>query len=425
MSCTGHWASSASDAETCTSIGLDRSGRVDRAALERAMDADIAAGCTPIAVVGSGGDVNTGLVDPLAELARIAHERNTWFHVDGAYGGFGLLDDRVREAYGDVAQYDSFAVDPHKWLAAPVGTGAVIVRDASVLARAFTIEAGDYDAGRQAPITSGDLGSPFDELGLGTPELGVDFSTPARGIAVWAILREIGAAGIRARVTRHLDCARHVADRARQEPELELLIEPQLSICCFRFRRRWRSTDEAAIDAFNERLLSRRGPRSDRHVQHPRGWPLCHPPLFHQSPDHARGCRRARGGGACGRPQPWLRPRPRSSSVSCRWSFATHREPDPAVRRAGVGQHTLAGIRLILDRGVERPVLGFERDLRQLRVALQHPEPDLVHQVLDGQAHEPVEHHCGEVCDLLRIDVPRWHQERSRWTDRRSARRCR
>jgi aromatic-L-amino-acid decarboxylase len=237
------------------SIDLDQLGRVDVARLESAMDADIAAGCTPIAVVGSAGDVNTGLVDPLGELARIAHERDTWFHVDGAYGGFGLLDDRVRDRYGDVAQYDSFAVDPHKWLAAPVGTGAIIVRDAEVLAAAFTIEPGDYDAGRVAPNSSGDLGSPFDELGLGTPDLGVDFSTPARGIAVWAILREIGAAGMRARVTRHLDCARRVAERARSETDLELLIEPELSICCFRYRPDG-ITDEAAIDAFNQRLLS-------------------------------------------------------------------------------------------------------------------------------------------------------------------------
>ena len=236
-------------------IGLDRSGRVDVAALEAAMDADIAAGCTPIAVVGSAGDVNTGLVDPLPELARIAHERGTWFHVDGAYGGFGLLDERVRARYGDVSEYDSFAVDPHKWLAAPVGTGAIIIRDASVLARAFTIEPGDYDAGRQAPTSTGDLGSPFDELGQGTPNLGVDFSTPARGIAVWAILREMGAAGMRARVTRHLDCARHVAERARTEPDLELLLEPELSICCFRFRPAG-LTDEAAIDALNQRLLA-------------------------------------------------------------------------------------------------------------------------------------------------------------------------
>ncbi len=110
-------------------IDLDRTGRIDLAALEAALDLDIAAGCTPIAVVGCAGDVNTGLVDPLGELAWIAHERGVWFHVDGAYGGFGLLDDRVRDRYGDVAAYDSFAVDPRKWLAAPVGTGAVIVRD--------------------------------------------------------------------------------------------------------------------------------------------------------------------------------------------------------------------------------------------------------------------------------------------------------
>ncbi len=105
-----------------------------------------------------------------------------------------------------------------------------------MLSRAFTIEPGDYDAGREVPPSTGDLGSPFDELGYGTPDLGVDFSTPARGVPVWAILREMGAAGMRARVTRHLDCARHVADRARSEAELELLIEPELSICCFRYR---------------------------------------------------------------------------------------------------------------------------------------------------------------------------------------------
>ena len=202
------------------------------------MDTDIAAGCTPIAVVGSGGDVNTGLVDPLSALARIARERDTWFHVDGAYGGFGLLDDRVRAPVRGRRGVRLIRCGPPQVARRPVGTGAIIIRDASVLARAFTIEPGDYDAGRAAPISTGDLGSPFDELGLGTPELGVDFSTPTRGIPVWAILREIGAAGMRARVTRHLDCARRVAERARTEPDLELLIEPELSICCFRYRPR-------------------------------------------------------------------------------------------------------------------------------------------------------------------------------------------
>ncbi|MGH2463860.1 MAG: pyridoxal phosphate-dependent decarboxylase family protein, partial [Candidatus Limnocylindrales bacterium] len=179
---------------------------------------------------------------------------------DGAYGGFGLLDERVRERYGDVATYDSFAIDPHKWMAAPVGTGAAIVRDEGILGRAFTIETGDYDRERLVESAAGDadgapdLGSPFDELGIGTPDWGVDFSTPARGLAVWAILREIGADGLRERIVRHDDCARHVARRARESNELELLAEPVLSICCFRFRPSgW--ADEARLDALNEAIL--------------------------------------------------------------------------------------------------------------------------------------------------------------------------
>ncbi len=236
------------------SIPLDRAGTIDLDLLQAALDEDLAAGRTQVAVVGCAGDVNTGRVDPLAELARISHERGIWLHVDGAYGGFGLLDPRVRDRFGDLADYDSFAVDPHKWMAAPVGTGATIVRDEGILGRAFTIETGDYDSERQAPVGEADLGSPFDELGLGTPDWGLDFSAPARGLAVWAILREIGADGMRERVVRHDDCARLVAQRARASDELELLAEPVLSICCFRFRPPG-PTDEAALDALNEAVL--------------------------------------------------------------------------------------------------------------------------------------------------------------------------
>lgn len=235
-------------------LALDRSGTIDLDQLQSALDDDAAAGRTQVAIVGCAGDVNTGRVDPLAALARIARERSIWLHVDGAYGGWGVLDERVRERFGDVATYDSLAIDPHKWLAAPVGTGAAIVRDAGVLGRAFEVETGAYDRERQAPIGMGDTASPFDELGLGTPDFGVDFSAPARGLAVWAILREIGSAGVRDRIVRHNDCARRVAERAQAVDVLELLAEPVLSICCFRYRPLgW--TDEARLDTLNEAIL--------------------------------------------------------------------------------------------------------------------------------------------------------------------------
>jgi aromatic-L-amino-acid decarboxylase len=235
-------------------VPLNRHGTIDLDRLQAALDQDAAAGRTQVAIVGCAGDVNTGRVDPIADLARIAGERGIWLHVDGAYGGWGVLDDRVRERFGDVAAYDSFAIDPHKWLAAPVGTGAVIVRDGDMLARAFEVETGAYDRERNVPVGSGDTGSPFDELGIGTPDFGVDFSAPARGLAVWAILSEIGSDGVRERIVRHNDCARRVAERALASDALELLAEPVLSICCFRYRPPgW--DDEGRLDALNEAIL--------------------------------------------------------------------------------------------------------------------------------------------------------------------------
>jgi aromatic-L-amino-acid decarboxylase len=245
-------------------LDLDEHRRADVRQLRALIAEDLAAGHTPVAVVGNAGDVNTGIVDPLPEMAEVAHEHGIWFHVDGAYGGWGMLDERVEAAYGDRAAYDSFAVDPHKWLAAPVGTGFAVCRDGDLLSRAFTIEPGHYDRERRGTVDDGrDAPSPWQSTGGGTPDWGVDFSTPARGIAVWAVLKEMGAQGMRERVRRHNDFARLVAARVRREPELELLSEPQLSICCFRYRPAdW--NDEERLDELNAAVLDelRRGGRS-------------------------------------------------------------------------------------------------------------------------------------------------------------------
>ncbi|HEX7528135.1 MAG TPA: pyridoxal-dependent decarboxylase, partial [Thermoanaerobaculia bacterium] len=120
------------------------------------------------------------------------------------------------------------------------------------LARALTLEPAAYV--EMAPTGTGDLGSPFDERGEGNPDFSFDHSAPPRGLTVWAALKEIGASGMRERVVRHHDCARRVAERVRARPELELLAEPVLSICCFRVKPKGVS-DAAALDALNEKVL--------------------------------------------------------------------------------------------------------------------------------------------------------------------------
>jgi aromatic-L-amino-acid decarboxylase len=235
-------------------LPVDGARHPDLEALERLLDEDLARGATPVAVVASAGDVNTGSVDPIDAMREIAHARGVWLHVDGAYGGFGVLDPRVAPLFGDLARVDSFAVDPHKWMAIAVGCGAGFVRDGGLLARALTLEPAAYV--EMAPTGTGDLDSPFDERGEGNPDFSVDHSAPSRGLAVWALLKEIGADGMRARVVRHHDAARRVASRVKAHPALELLAEPVLSICCFRVRPRGEG-DEKRLDALNEKVLLR------------------------------------------------------------------------------------------------------------------------------------------------------------------------
>ena len=123
-------------------IPLDRERRMDVSALRAAIADDLAAGRTPIAIVGNAGDVNTGIVDDLPALAVIAQSTASGSTSTARTGASACSTSVSAMRFGDPATYDSFAVDPHKWLAAPVGTGFVVCRDGELLSRAFTIEPG-------------------------------------------------------------------------------------------------------------------------------------------------------------------------------------------------------------------------------------------------------------------------------------------
>ena len=119
---------------TCRSDGLRRM-RPD--ALAEAIDADIAAGITPVAVVATAGTTLTGAIDPIDEIADVCADRGVWLHVDGAYGRAG---GGRRVARGAVPRASSgptrCSVDAHKWLYLPKACGVVLVRDARCPRRA-------------------------------------------------------------------------------------------------------------------------------------------------------------------------------------------------------------------------------------------------------------------------------------------------
>jgi aromatic-L-amino-acid/L-tryptophan decarboxylase len=235
-------------------IACDARGRMQVDALRRALAEDERSGILPLAIVANLGTTNTGAIDPLLALGELARERGIWFHVDGAYGLPGILDERVAPLYEGLELADSIIVDPHKWLGAAVGVAATFVRDREILRRAFTQEPAHYLEGAVEQS-----GTPFaiehsmDDFGVPYYDFGVELSAPSRGVVVWALIREIGSRGMAARVRRHNDMAARVAQLAREHPNLELLQEPTLSICCFRYV----APQVGDLDLFNQRLHRR------------------------------------------------------------------------------------------------------------------------------------------------------------------------
>ncbi len=231
------------------SVPIDSRQRIRVDALESMLQEDLAGGCLPIAIVASAGTTNTGAIDPIEEIGAIASALDVWFHVDGAYGLPGFLDERVADRFSGLDFADSAIVDPHKWLGAPVGIGATYVKDRSILFDAFTQEPAPYLEG--SFVAEDDVQTSFESMGIPYSEFGVELSSPSRGVQVWAILKELGVEGMRRRVKTDNDFASYTARFASEHPRLESLTEPELSIACFRY------VDDAIDDlnAFNQNLL--------------------------------------------------------------------------------------------------------------------------------------------------------------------------
>jgi aromatic-L-amino-acid/L-tryptophan decarboxylase len=198
-------------------------GRLDADALRAAIAADRAAGGTPALLVGSAGTVNTGAIDPLEALAEVAAAEGLWFHIDGAYGAFGVLDPAIAARYRGMERADSLTLDPHKWLGVPVDSGCALVRRPEELREAFSTV---------PPYLRQDAGA---EVGT-FAEYGLEQTRPFRALKTWATIAARGRDGILDQVVRANALARELAALIEGEPSLELAAAPETSIVAFRAR---------------------------------------------------------------------------------------------------------------------------------------------------------------------------------------------
>lgn len=215
-------------------IATDADCRMDVAALAAAMEEDIRDGVRPWLVVASAGTVDTGAIDPLPEIAALCRRYGAWLHVDGAYGGLFALCDEGRARLAGIEQADSIALDPHKALFLPYGTGAALVRDRRHLLDAFSAT-GAYIQ----PLGVSEVGPSPADL---SPELTRHF----RALRLWLPLQIAGIDAFRAAQAEKLALARYFHARLSEIDGFDPGPPPQLSVVAFRY---------GDDDALNERLI--------------------------------------------------------------------------------------------------------------------------------------------------------------------------
>ena len=227
--------------EQVRALPVDEAYRLRPDALEAAVESDVRSGRQPFLVVANAGATSTGAIDPLAEIARIAAERDLWLHVDAAYGGFTVLTERGKRWLTGIEQADSVTLDPHKWLYQPYEVGCLLVREGTRLASAFHIMP-EY---LQDTAVGG--------VEVNFADRGIQLTRESRAFKLWLSLKYFGVAAFREAIDRSLDLALLAEERVRASQELELLSPATLGIVCFR-RRPPDLDEEGTLERLNADL---------------------------------------------------------------------------------------------------------------------------------------------------------------------------
>lgn len=188
-------------------------------AVADAVDRDLAAGVTPIAVVATAGTTLTGAIDPIGPLADVCAPRGVWLHVDGAYGLPAAAVPSKAHLFTGLERADSCSVDAHKWLYLPKACGVVLVKQREQLEAAFRHEEGYL---------------PHQRHELHAVDITLEYSRPFRALKLWLAFRAHGAPAFRAAIERNLAEAELLYEEVLGYDDLEPLGPPTLSIVAFR-----------------------------------------------------------------------------------------------------------------------------------------------------------------------------------------------
>lgn len=223
-------------------VPTDDAYAMDVSALERAVEADAAAGVRPAFVCATVGTTSSTAIDPLRDVARVARRHGLWLHVDAALAGNAAILPEMRWMFDGIELADSLCFNPHKWLLTNFDCCAMFVRDARRLQRTFAIQP-EY------------LKTQADDAVINYRDWGIPLGRRFRALKLWCVIRSYGVEGLRAYLREHIRLAQQFAQWVRDDPRFEVVAPHPLNTVCFRGRGGTRTSGPAESDGLNQRLL--------------------------------------------------------------------------------------------------------------------------------------------------------------------------
>ena len=229
-------------------IPADASNKMNTGILSQAIEADLKKGKKPFMVVGTAGDVSMGVVDDFAAIAAICKTYDLWFHIDGAYGIPAAAIPELKELFKGFEDADSIALDPHKWLYAPLEVGCTLVKNQQHLMDTYSSHPAYYN-----------FNSTGEEPAFNYYEYGLQNSRGFRALKVWMALQQVGRQGYIKMISEDIALSKLLFEESQKHPELEAVTQ-HLSITTLRYippGLKEETTDkETYLNVLNEKLLN-------------------------------------------------------------------------------------------------------------------------------------------------------------------------
>ncbi|MBD3616695.1 MAG: aspartate aminotransferase family protein [Gracilimonas sp.] len=225
-------------------IPTDDSNKMDNQALEAAIKKDLDNKCIPLMVIGTAGDVSTGVVDDLSTIAAICKKYDLWFHIDGAYGMPAAIIPKLRPVFEGIKEADSIALDPHKWLYAPLEAGCTLIKNPQHLLDTYSSHPEYYNFSTHA-----------NEFAQNFYEYGLQNSRGFRALKVWLSLQQVGRSGYEQLISEDIELSEMLFALAEKHPELEA-VSQNLSITAFRYVPLDHPKNDDYLNQLNNELLN-------------------------------------------------------------------------------------------------------------------------------------------------------------------------